>query len=244
MVNTANSKKPDYGLDAPGVIRNLLIIGLALVILSFALPPLTIGRAVIPFWWFIIPGSVFTIEGVLMLMYSLHGKFAHRDRMLAMVNWRGDEQVLDVGTGGGLLMIGAAKKLSTGKSIGIDIWNEQDLSSNNIDNALNNAEIEGVKDKIEIKNEHASHMSFGKNSFDIVLSNLCIHNIYDGRGRYDACMEIGNVLKPGGTAIISDFKHIKEYRLAFNGIGLETVVHPANYLTTFPPLKILVVKKK
>lgn len=37
------------------------------------------------------------------------------------IGWLEDESVLGVGTGLGLLMIGAAKKLTTGKSYGIDI---------------------------------------------------------------------------------------------------------------------------
>ena len=45
-----------------------------------------------------------------MLVYSKWGKFRHRDRMLNMIAWRGDEHVLDVGTGRGLLIIGAAKR--------------------------------------------------------------------------------------------------------------------------------------
>jgi cyclopropane fatty-acyl-phospholipid synthase-like methyltransferase len=62
-----------------------------------------------------------------MLLYARWGKFRHRDRMLNMVSWRGGEQVLDVGTGRGLLLIGAARRLSTGKSTGIDVWSAKDF---------------------------------------------------------------------------------------------------------------------
>ena len=43
-----------------------------------------------------------------------------------MIPWRGNETVLDVGTGRGLLMIGAARRLTTGISVGIDIWSAKD----------------------------------------------------------------------------------------------------------------------
>ena len=33
-----------------------------------------------------------------MLLYSLVGKYRHRDRILAKVQWTGTENVLDVGT--------------------------------------------------------------------------------------------------------------------------------------------------
>ena len=68
-----------------------------------------------------------------MILYSKFGKFRHRDRMLKMVNWKGDEIVLDVGTGRGLMMIGAARKLTSGKSVGIDIWSKKDLSGNSME---------------------------------------------------------------------------------------------------------------
>ena len=39
-----------------------------------------------------------------------------------MIRWRGDEQVLDVGTGRGLMLIGTAQDVPAGLAIGIDIW--------------------------------------------------------------------------------------------------------------------------
>ena len=114
---------------------------------------------------------------------------------------------LDVGTGRGLLMIGAAKRLSTGKAIGIDIWSKGDLSGNSRDKTLRNVELEGVSDRVEVKSDDATAMQFPDASFDVVLSNLCLHNIPSREGRDRACREIIRVLKPGGTAVIADFKN-------------------------------------
>src|ERR1700744_552351 len=211
----SNNEKPKYGIDAPGVIRNLLLIGVAICCISIFFPLVKIGSVSINTRGLIWSGVGCCFGGVLMLVYSLYGKFRHRDRMLNYVTWKGNEQVLDVGTGKGLLMIGAAKRLTTGKSIGIDIWNEEDLSGNNIQNALNNARIEGVSDKVEIKNENVMDMSFADNTFDVIVTNMCIHNIYNVEGRKIACEEIGRVLKTGGTAIVSDWRHVKEYNRNF-----------------------------
>jgi arsenite methyltransferase len=242
-IKMSNKQKTNYGIDAPGVIRNLLIGGAACFAVSFFFPIIKIGKASMDVSWLFWSGLYICLSGLLMLFYSLIGKYKHRDGMLRQIDWRGDEHVLDVGTGKGLLMIGAAKKLTTGKSVGIDIWNEEDLTGNNISNALRNAEIEGVSAKVEVLNENAVKMSFADSTFDVVLSNLCLHNIYNKEGRLAACTEIARVLKGGGVAIISDYRHTKEYKLNFDQLGLQTTLLTANYLTTFPPLRISIVKK-
>src|SRR5207245_8352274 len=55
-------------------------------------------------------GSVFAAEAGLMVLTSRWGKLKARDRLLSRHAWRGDEQVLDVGCGRGLLLLGAAKR--------------------------------------------------------------------------------------------------------------------------------------
>ena len=174
-----------------------------------------------------------------MIVYAKRGKFRHRDRMLGMIAWRGDEHVLDVGTGRGLLMIGAAKKLRTGKSVGIDIWNDEDLSGNFRDNTLRNATNEGVREKIELLSEDARKMSFSDGCFDVILSNLCLHNIPSHEGRVEACREIARVLKPRGVALISDFQKTGEYASTFVAAGLRVERFGPFFLDTFPPLMIV-----
>ncbi len=236
-------KKADYGIDAPGVVRNLFIFGIIGFVLPLFFPLIKVGPVNFDTRGFIWMGIPCTLMGVWMLLYSVYGKLRHRDRMLNLVDWKGNEMVLDVGTGRGLFMIGAAKKLTTGKSTGIDIWNAEDLTKNSMENTLNNAALEGVKDKVEVKNENAMHMSFADNTFDFVFSNLCLHNMYNAEDRKKACNEISRVLKKGGTGIISDFRHMNEYKNNFIQSGLEAKRLPASYLTTFPPLPILKINK-
>jgi hypothetical protein len=49
-----------------------------------------------------------------MVWYSKVGKLRMRDRVLELILWRGDEMVLDIGCGRGLLLIGAAGSSSGG----------------------------------------------------------------------------------------------------------------------------------
>lgn len=238
----SNIKKADYGIDAPGVIRNLAIFGAIGFLVPAFFPIIHIGSAVIRTSGFVLMGISCGGMALWMFLYSTYGKLRHRDRILNLVKWRGDEQVLDVGTGRGLLMIGAAKRLTIGKATGIDVWNTEDLTNNTLENALQNARIEGVSDKVEIKNENAMQMSFPDLMFDVIISNLCIHNIYDVEGRKKACREIARVLKPGGTILISDFRHMKEYKQTFDQLALKTEMLPPS-LIMFPPLSILKVQK-
>jgi arsenite methyltransferase len=233
-------QKPDYGLDAPGVVRNLFLAGIAALGLYRFLPNVTLGGVTL----LLSPMSRnmaigFLSGGVLMLLYSKFMKFGHRDRMLRMVEWRGDERVLDVGTGAGLLLIGAAKKLTTGRAIGVDLWSLVDLSGNARERTLRNAEIEGVKEKVEVLDGDATEMKFGDGAFDVVVSNLVIHNIPSRAGRDKACREVARVMKPGGVAVISDFGKTREYQSEFEKAGLQIAPETGLSWSTFPPIRII-----
>lgn len=195
--------QPDYGIDAPEIIQGFFIAGgLASVV---SLVCLGLGSA--------------------MLAYGRRGKFNVRDKMLSRIDWQGSETVLDVGTGRGFLAVGAAKKLSTGKVVGVDIWRAEDLSGNSRENTLENVRLEGVDGKVEIRSEDARNMSFADGTFDAVISLLCLHNIEGKQEQESACREIARVLKPGGTAVIGDYIGTGSYVKYFERAGLKVTNH-------------------
>ena len=232
--------KANYGIDAPNVIRNFFLLALSLFLIGYFFPVLTISGAVINLRSAAFSmGVTFFLCGALMIMYAKWGKYNHRDRMLKLVNWKGNEKVLDIGTGRGLLMIGAAKKLTSGKSVGIDIWNAEDLSNNSIDQLKKNIEAEGVVEKTELLTENIIKTGFQDQAFDVIVSNLCLHNIYDKPSRDKACAEIFRILKKDGVIVISDFKHTTEYSNSLTKLGMKTEKVGTYFFDTFPPLTVI-----
>jgi ubiquinone/menaquinone biosynthesis C-methylase UbiE len=131
---------------------------------------------------------------------SYYGKFHARDRLLDGLGLAGDETLLDVGCGHGLLLIGAAKRLPRGRAVGIDLWSQVDQGNNSKEATLGNAELEGVADRVEIHTGDMRQMPFADATFDAVVANLAIHNVPSREGRRQAISEIVRVLTPGGRS--------------------------------------------
>ena len=133
-----------------------------------------------------------------------------REQMLDAFTWQGDEHVLDVGCGNGILLNGAAKRLKNGKAIGIDIWAPSG-GGGNLALLWKNARAEGVADRIEFKEADARQMPFAEASFDVVVCSGALHHIVHNFAEHDQTMrEMARVLKPGGHLVISDVQHMVE----------------------------------
>jgi SAM-dependent methyltransferase len=218
--------RPDYGIDAPNVVRVFLllgVIGLAALVTRIAGLWNEHTWAGALGWPVICFGLSMGLTGAVMGWDSKVGKIRRRDRVLAGLPWLGDETVLDVGCGRGLYLIGAAGRVPNGRAVGIDIWSTSDLSGNAMDATRRNAEVEGVADRVELKTADAREMPFADGTFDCVLSSMALHNIYDAAGRDKAIREIARVLKPGGRAAILDMRHTAQYADAFRAAGCSQV---------------------
>jgi len=104
--------KPDYGTDG-----SPLSLIWAAVVYSGSQPwlmfsPGTWQKSSQAFFPWVVCAE---LAGGLMFFYVNSASFAPGPDA-SLVSWQGNETVLDVGTGRGLLMIGAAKKLTTGKA--------------------------------------------------------------------------------------------------------------------------------
>lgn len=228
-------KKPDYGIDAPIMQRNLIIVGVALMALLFIWP--SVG--VYAFW----PGLTLLLAAVWLRWGSRVGKIKLAQKMLNELPWRGDEQVLDVGCGHGLLTVLAAKHLNTGKSIGVDVWREFDQAENRPDKVLDNARLEGVARLVEVKDGDARELPFADGTFDVILSGWAIHNIAVGTGREKAIREMIRVLKPGGWVGIVDIEATKEFVAALHKSGLSNIRRSGPNFCFISPTHQLVAQK-
>src|SRR3954447_9901081 len=96
--------RADYGIDAPGVVRNLFLASSAGLVLALSGAALVWsgwpwGDSLV--WMGGCSGACFLGMGCYMLWGSKVGKLRDRERLLDLVPWRGDEAVLDVGCGRG-----------------------------------------------------------------------------------------------------------------------------------------------
>jgi arsenite methyltransferase len=232
-------KRADYGIDAPGTQLRFLIIGLVgvcagvvLIVVerardigfarSFAAPSLSIG-------------VTFLLTAGVMFWGSRVGKLRLRDKVVDRLALRGDERVLDVGCGHGLMLVAAAKRLTEGRAVGVDIWQKEDQAGNSPEATLRNARAEGVEDRVSLRDGDARQLPFDDASFDAVVSSWAIHNIYDADGRAQALREMARVVKPGGRLAVVDIRHAADYARVLEACGMTDVrLHAPSFIFLIP----------
>ena len=223
---------PQFGVDAPGLVRGfgfggltLLIVGLygtsAHLFPALSQPSFSIGCSLL-------------VSCLLMLITSLLTKQIVVQRMIASLELRGHEQVLDVGCGRGLLLLEAARQLPQGRATGLDLWSTRDQSGNAAAVTQRNAVLANVSDRVQIDTGDMRHMPYDDNSFDVIISSLAIHNLPTQTDREEAVREISRVLKPGGRVALLDFKNTADYARTLEEDGLVDVQRSRPNFLMFP----------
>ncbi len=237
----------DYGIDAPPVIRNLFLAGAASmvagIVLNYLLASTQAVLAIILLVWGLLAGVSMIVTAALMLWSSKIGKLQFREKLIDSLALRGTETILDVGCGRGLLLNAAARRLTTGKAIGIDLWQSEDQSGNNPEATLANARIEGVGDVVKVKTGDMRELPFEDQMIDVVVSSLAIHNLPNKEDRAKAVQEIARVLKPQGQVALLDFQCTDEYAQTLQALGWHEVRLSGLQFQMFPPVRVVTGRK-
>jgi arsenite methyltransferase len=152
-----------------------------------------------------------------------HGKFQEWEQILDRLSLRGDEQVLDMGCGRGAVLTAVAKRLTTGRATGVDVWRSIDQSGNAPEATMANAIVEGVADRIVLETSDMRTLPFADASFDVIVSSLAIHNIPGHDGRAAAVREANRVLRPGGRIAIADIRTTRLYADTLASLGAKNI---------------------
>jgi cyclopropane fatty-acyl-phospholipid synthase-like methyltransferase len=217
----------DYGLDAPGIVKDMFVrggwflaFGLALWFMNHVDFP---GPAMSLLTALGLVGLAFVAVGAVMVWSSRTAKLTLRDEILDAAGIKGDEKILDAGCGRGLLLIGAAKRLKSGRATGVDLWDARDQKDNSSESTRENAKLEGVADKVRVESGDVRKLVYPEANFDVVLSNLVVHNLSGADEREQAIREMYRVLKPGGRLAMYDILKTREYAKVLESCGAQNV---------------------
>ncbi|MFI6996890.1 class I SAM-dependent methyltransferase [Nocardia sp. NPDC050175] len=219
-------RRGDYGVDGDFGVISARWQGVILAVIVAALIALTVRYLVVgSLVGALVTGSS-TLGLVLFIGSYLYttrvGKFEVWSRILGDLRLRGDEQVLDLGCGRGALLLMAAELLPRGRAVGIDLW-QADQTGNTPAATRRNAEREGVADRVEVETGDITRLPFADNTFDLIISNLVLHNLPSAADRRAALDEAVRVLRPGGRLAIADLLSTDRYRAHLRELGLTDV---------------------
>lgn len=235
-----------YGIDAPWVVFFLLMCAIGLPLGQYYfLSKFQIDSFII-FGACSLTAATLLLTALAMLVSSACGKLYLIRRILNKIPWRGNEQVLDVGCGKGLVAIEVAHYLhSQGSVVGIDIFSKVDLSGNSKQAVLDNIKKYNLTHQISIEEGSVCNLPFGDAMFDVVIANLVIHNIENIEDRFVAIDQMLRVLKSGGILVINDMFCTTEY-FQYLSIcdDIESIYYSGFRFWTFPPSRTLIVVKK
>ncbi|WP_372407594.1 class I SAM-dependent methyltransferase [Streptomyces luteireticuli] len=235
----ATPQRPDYGLDAPPVVAAsgaVAAVGAACVARGVAVRNAPLA------WAGALPLALGGFTAAAMAASSFSGKIRLRDRLLDGLGLRGDESVLDLGCGSGLMLLGALGRLPEGRGTGIDVWRTQDQWGSNRASCLRNARALGVTDRLTLVDGDMAELPFPDRPFDLVTASLAIHNLPEAERRARVIREAARVLRPSGRLLIVDIARTEEYEAEARRAGLVDVRRSGRSALVYPPVRVVTAR--
>ena len=208
------TRRGEYGYYAPYVLAIfgcLSIVSAVLAAIAWRGGP---HRPVAPATFYL---TFFVANFSSFLHTTRRGKFL--EWILDRLRLRGDERVLDMGCGRGAVLTAVARRLTTGRAIGLDTWSTRDQSGKARAVTVRNASLEGVSERIDVGTGDMRNVPYSDAAFDLVVSSLAIHNIRSRSDRRRAVAEAYRVLRPGGRVVIADIRTTSLYAETLRTLG-------------------------
>jgi len=215
-LTSTKEEDADYGYDAPYALMTFAALGaggVVAAIVSWSGGDRRLAARLGAY------GAFFLANALSFLYTTRRGKFQVWDQVLDALHLRGDERVLDMGCGRGAVLTAVARRLTTGRATGVDLWSTHDQSGNARDVTMRNASLEGVLDRVDIETGDMRALPFADETFDVVVSSLAIHNIHSHAARAQAIAEAWRVVKPGGRLAIADIRTTARYAATLSELG-------------------------
>ena len=213
QLNRKRRNQPYFGYVCINIILNtikltpfgILIIGLIILNINYYLTLIPIFLFLLILSKMIVHGKKFNKAQLIIIK-----------KMLSLSDLKGNEKVLDLGTGSGLVGLNFAKYLDKGIVYAVDKWRNNSLdlfirphlmtnimTGCSLKNVKQNLSRMGLKTKCQLIRVDFNHdFPFEDESFDIVVSSHSLYFITNSYKRKRLFNEINRVLKKGGKIIL------------------------------------------